>query len=230
MISGMLFLLSCAPEPIPAPSETTGKPPFSFYQDGDRTVTLGDTTIEGQTTDLARPPPRLYVLEGRRTPDGYEATRLAEGRLEGGLFSDAWVAGEACSGGFTLAGDVLELRTSGPGACGALAGTYTDLEVLREREEKAAAAAAEAAQAAGPGATPSGTACERYRDCLCELDAAWALRGSGESPFRKGCADAKRLVVTAPDDVEACNTGREMFGGMAGTLGLGVVPAACTAP
>ncbi len=173
-------------------------------------------------------------MDGRRTPEGYEATRLVTGEMRAGWFSEATLTpGEACTGSLTWAGTSLEVRTSGPGLCAELAGTYTDMDPEAAAEHAAERAAAGAGSAAPVGAAAPGSGeCQRYRDCLCGLSAAWTREGrDANNPFEAGCAEAERLLATVTEDPATCAAGRKLFGGIASAQDLST--AACvdaTAP
>ena len=92
---------------------------------------------------------------------------------------------------------------------------------LRERREREARERSRAASGE-PEVPVQRTPCQAYRDCICGLS---RINGA----FGPGCAEADELLRRAPDDPEACNTGRLIQRQLAEELGLDV-PLACHTP
>ena len=209
----LVTTLACGPEPIADAADTfSSGGRDDLLRDGQVMFTYErSVVINTSETDS----PRLFLLEGVKTEDGYRAAKLGTGEIYSGLFDSYWTLVEECSGEMVQVGREVTFTTGGNPTCEAFAGTW-------HFEEK------KTASSSASGAIPTNTACGLYTQCVCDLAVAWTAAGLGSpNPFSDTCAESKSLLSSGADDPGTCEGGRVIFSSIAAEAGLSV-PSSCT--
>ena len=205
------ILLACGPEPLPETAD-------AFKSGGRENLVRGKQVMFTYSSSVVineggSDNPRLFILEGRKTDDGYHATKLGVGEIYSGLFDSWWTLVGECTGEMVEVQGVVTFTTAGPEPCEKFAGEW-----LVEEDKKTSSA---------PAALPD-TPCGLYTQCMCDLQTAWiAAGGQAPNPFSQGCADARSLLSSGADDPATCDGGRLIFSSVALEAGM-TVPESCT--
>ena len=212
----LIILVACEDKPFPTANLNIPSELRQRYDDDARNLIVYDNNVVLSGRDREAHDDRIAILEAHMQGDTYVATKLARAWLD----DSGWET-EPLTGTLTFTAEQLTVEVQG-----ALAtiwnGEYEARE-LRERREREARAAERAANGEPPPVVER-SACQAYRDCTCAL--SQLAVASGDNPFVAGCAEADRLLRTAPDDAEECRTGLIMQRQLAPGLGL-TLPAAC---
>ena len=117
----ILLWLACSPEPMPAPVEPFNRLDETLYGPSGETVFTYHNNIVISTP--GQESPRLFVLDGQPTDEGYVATRLGVGVVEHPLIGRSdWTLDTECVGGMEQVGMTLTFTTSGHPVCDAFVG------------------------------------------------------------------------------------------------------------
>jgi hypothetical protein len=181
------------------PAKGTTFKSFFVYEDN---VVLSDGSLDFDDDHQLR----FYPLDGKVEGETFRATQLVRGALYDPVYKKSyWRVVDECHGQLVIDEQGARLELDGPGLC----------KKAHARFNVPAAPVVTAKKSAGARGP-----CQRYRDCTCALaDHAQGKLAAFAGAFAKNCDDAERLLATARDDPDACNTGVAFVTGMAKEAG-----------